>query len=123
MRRGLLCLFLSIGALSVLLLPVQAREGMVHFATVAEPHIGSARTMRPDMDRRPGHHRHFVGFLPFGFLGEYVEYPSPEAIGPAPPAIASASPPPAVPDVDRPPCHEVSGGGVVIERGLGCRRR
>lgn len=120
MRRGLLYALISIGALSMLLASVQARETSGHATPIVPPHLSPAPLAHSDMDRRVRHHRHFNGFLPFGFIGGYEEYPVP--IGPEIPAVAATPAPPAMPDADRPPCHEVSDAGVVVDRGLGCRR-
>ena len=68
------------------------------------------------------HHRHVRGFFPFGFDDGFIDYPAPVSVALEPPGVASASPPPSVVDADRPPCHEGADAGVIIDRGLGCRR-
>lgn len=109
---------------------VEAREMSDHLAPAmtarpaAIPHMEGDRLAdrdRMDRDRLGRHRRHFSGFFPFWFDEGFVGYPGPETVALGPPDVASDSRAPSVPDADRPPCHEVTGAGVVIDRGLGCR--
>jgi hypothetical protein len=122
MRKALLRPCFAIGLAGLSGFPAQAREMPGHPALIAASRANSTLAAHPDMAHRQRHHPHFVGLFPFGFVDGDVGYPVPAAISPESSAVASAAPTAAAPDPDRPPCHEVSQSGVVVDRGLGCRR-
>jgi hypothetical protein len=57
----------------------------------------------------------------FGYPG-IIGHAEAEATAEAPPVVTAPQPAPAVVAVDRPPCHETTTEGVVIERGSACSR-
>jgi hypothetical protein len=72
------------------------------------------------------HHRGFVGGRRFrgeGFgYGGLIGYAEPDAAAEAPSVSVVQQPAPAVLAADRPPCHEMTTLGVIIERGTSCSR-
>jgi hypothetical protein len=117
MRRWLFCSILVLGMASGSPF-VEAREMSDHLGpSMAHP------KMPRHMDRdRLGLHHHFRGIFPLGFADEFVDYPAPYTVALETPAVAPASPALSLPDADRPPCHEVTCAGLVIDRGVGCKR-
>jgi hypothetical protein len=122
MRSWLFCSILVVGVASAASLFAEAREMSAQLAPAMAAHPTMLPHMNADRERLGRHHRHVRGFFPFGFDDGFIDYPAPVSVALEPPGVASALPAPNVFDTDRPPCHEVTGAGVVIDRGLGCRR-
>jgi hypothetical protein len=99
----------------------KANGANIHVAGVHEGVVHGG-----DMRRDGIHHRGFFGARGFpgnglGY-GGFIGYVDPEIAAEAPPVSYVPQPAPAVPAADRPPCHEMTTAGVVIDRGSSCSR-
>jgi len=119
MRRWLFCSILVVGMASAASPSAEAREMSTQMAPAMAAHPTLLPHMNVDRDRLARHHRRVRGFFPFAFAEGFTDYPVLASGTLDPPVVPSASPTPNVLDANRPPCREVTGPGVVVDRGLG----